>query len=178
MVQKEGEIRMIAAQNRNFHGSRLFFRPMAEQLCRLPGWRSPHVYWNDYSDYSRYRAARRLQRRRRRTFLRHRILRRRRTRPCHCRAADPAADGKTIGALRWARFAQPTLLHTSSNIVGWAEARQRRAHLLFDPMSSPAQAGDPVFRGVSERPESRGVLDTPLSRSMTAGLEYDGWVCA
>jgi hypothetical protein len=37
-------------------------------------------------------------------------------------------------------------------------------HLL----SSPAKAGDPVFRDVRYKTEKRGVLDTPLSRGMTA----------
>jgi hypothetical protein len=33
--------------------------------------------------------------------------------------------------------------------------------------SSPAKAGDPVFRGASDGIEKPSVLDTPLSRSMT-----------
>jgi len=37
MVQKEGDIRMIATQIGNFHSSRLFFRPMAGQRVPTAG---------------------------------------------------------------------------------------------------------------------------------------------
>ena len=35
-------------------------------------------------------------------------------------------------------------------------------------LSSPAQAGDPVFQSANDGIARLGVLDTPLSRSMTA----------
>src|ERR1700761_2859314 len=40
--------------------------------------------------------------------------------------------------------------------------------------SSPAKAGDPVFRSASFQPRRRGMLDTPPSRGMTAGTGYYG----
>src|ERR1700726_1447148 len=61
----------------------VFFPPMAEQQMPTAGLEETlDVNWNDYSYYSRYCIARRLQRHRRRTVLRHRILWRRRPRPC------------------------------------------------------------------------------------------------
>jgi len=38
-------------------------------------------------------------------------------------------------------------------------------------LSSPAKAGDPVFRGAMTKRRSRGVLDTPLSRGTTGHCE-------
>src|SRR6202035_1665227 len=54
------------------------------------------VYWNDYPDHSRYCIARRFQRRRRRSVLWHRLLRRRRPRPDHRHSADPAIAGEDL----------------------------------------------------------------------------------
>src|SRR6185437_5178722 len=43
-------------------------------------------------------------------------------------------------------------------------------HLVSLSPSSPANAGDPVFRSVAVNSKPRGVLDAPLSRGMTAML--------
>src|SRR5258705_13154524 len=55
-----------------------------------------HVYWNYHPDHSRYRVARGLQQHRRRTVLRHRLLRRRRTWPHRRYTSDSAAAPKTL----------------------------------------------------------------------------------
>jgi hypothetical protein len=39
-------------------------------------------------------------------------------------------------------------------------------------LSSSAKADDPVFTDASDELESRGVLDTPLSRGMTVNTEH------
>src|SRR6266850_7627240 len=57
-----------------------------------------HVYWNYHPDHSRYRVARGLQRHRRRTVLRHRLLRRRRTWPHRRHPADSATARKNLSS--------------------------------------------------------------------------------
>jgi hypothetical protein len=44
--------------------------------------------------------------------------------------------------------------------------------LSLTQTSSPAKAGDPVFQGFEFQIERCGVLDTPLSRGMTAIAIY------
>src|SRR6185437_7881554 len=53
-------------------------------------------------------------------------------------------------------------LETYANILA--------VHLVSLSPSSPANAGDPVFRSVAVNSKPRGVLDAPLSRGMTAML--------
>src|SRR5882672_132504 len=53
-------------------------------------------------------------------------------------------------------------LETYANILA--------VHLVSLSPSSPAKAGDPVFRSVAVNSKPRGVLDAPLSRGMTAML--------
>src|SRR4051794_38539607 len=59
-----------------------------------------HVNRNDHPDYSHHRFARWLQRHRRRTLLRHRLLRRRRPWPHYRDPVDFAAAWKTLTAIR------------------------------------------------------------------------------
>src|ERR1700752_2195550 len=73
------------------------FPPMAEQQMPTAGLEETlDVNWNDYSHHSYYCIAWRLQRHRRRTILRDRILWRWRTRPCHRDPADPAIARKAV----------------------------------------------------------------------------------
>src|SRR5258708_21210862 len=87
----------IALKNWNLMGARGFFgwqrngRPPAGLEEML------HVYRNYHPDHSRYRVARGLQRRRRRTVLRHRLLWRRRTPPRRGCPADSATARPTLG---------------------------------------------------------------------------------
>src|SRR6267154_3086043 len=86
----------MALQNWNLMGSGWFFgwqrngRPPAGLEEML------HVYRNYHPDHSRHRVARGLQRRRRRTVLRHRLLWRRRTWPCRGYPADSATARTTL----------------------------------------------------------------------------------
>src|ERR1700710_3244464 len=65
--------------------------------CSLPGWRRLlNVYRDYHSDHTRARPARRLQRRRRRSDLRHGILWRRRPWPDYRDPADFAPDGQAV----------------------------------------------------------------------------------
>src|ERR1700721_2681229 len=81
----------------NLIGSQLFFPPRAEQQVPTAGLEETlDVNWNDHSYYSRYCIAWRLQRHRRRTILRDRILWRRRTRPCHRDPVDPAIAREAV----------------------------------------------------------------------------------
>src|SRR6266404_208969 len=81
-------------------GSRLFFR-LAEQQVPTAGLEEMlYVNRDDYPYHSRYRLARRLQRRRRRTVLRHRLLWRRRPRPGHRHPANSATARETVSFRR------------------------------------------------------------------------------
>src|SRR6266702_3544903 len=115
---------------------------MAAQQLQLPGWEEmPNVNRNDHTDHSHYRFARRLQWHRGRTVLWHRILWRRRPRAHHRHPADPAPARTDLRLLQQVRFV------------------------------ITAQAGDPVRRGAKGKiAESSGILDTPLSRSMTVAV--------
>src|SRR5665213_2864849 len=55
-----------------------------------------NVHWYDHSYYSRHRPARRIQRHRWRTVLRHGLLRRRRPRPDHRDPAGPAIARQAV----------------------------------------------------------------------------------
>src|ERR1700733_15269121 len=90
MVRREGSRQILAIQKWNFRSSHVFSRLKAERKCSLPGWRRTHVHWYDHSYYSRHRPARRIQRHRWRTVLRHGILRRWRPRSDRRDSADPA----------------------------------------------------------------------------------------
>jgi hypothetical protein len=130
----------MAARKWNLMGSRWFFCQWQSDRCRLPGWREMlHVNRNYHPDHPYYRFARWLQRRRRRSILRHRILWRRRPRPHYRDPLDPASARK--------------------DLTCWPNDRS----------SSPANAGDTVRRGASVKiAKFAGILDTPHSRSMTA----------
>src|ERR1700692_206071 len=120
-------------------GSRLFCQPMAEQQVLTAGLEETlDVNWNDYPYYSCHCIARRLQRHRRRTVLRHRILRRRRTRPC---GRDPADLAIARKALRLTRTSNRH--HPRKRVIQYA---------------APEMLNFRYF----------GILDTPLSRSMTS----------
>src|SRR3984957_11645633 len=81
----------------NLIGSQLFFPPRAEQQVPTAGLEETlDVDWNDYSYYSRYCIAWRLQRHRWRTVLRHGLLWRRRIGPCGRDPADSAAARKAV----------------------------------------------------------------------------------
>src|SRR6266852_9831744 len=96
----------------NFPGSRVFFPPMAAQQCQPPGWEEMlHVTRNDHPDYSHYCFARRLQRRRRRTVLWHRILWRWSPRINRGDPADPDPARSDLGFVGWVDGA------TSNDIV-------------------------------------------------------------
>src|SRR5258708_40361359 len=96
MVQKKESREFIALQNWNLMGARGFFgwqrngRPSAGLEEML------HVYRNYHPDHSRYRVARGLQRHRRRTVLRHRLLWRRRPWPHRCHPADSTTARKAL----------------------------------------------------------------------------------
>src|SRR5580698_2775393 len=96
MVRREGSRQILAIQKWNFRSSHVFSRLKAERKCSLPGWRRTHVHWYDHSYYSRHRPARRIQRHRRRSVLRHRLLRRWRPWPGRRHSADPAIARQTV----------------------------------------------------------------------------------
>src|ERR1700676_2587764 len=101
-----------------------------------------YVTRNDYPDYCRYGFARRLQRHWRRTVLWHRILWRRRPRPHRRHPVDPVTAWTNLGFV----------------------ARTTRRH-------HPGKR-DPVFHSVNVKiAKSSGILDTPLSRSMTTVID-------
>src|SRR4051794_39141032 len=101
------------------------FRLKAEQQgpnCRAE--ERLDVTRNNHPDHTYHRFARRLQRHRRWTVLRDRLLRRRRIGPCDRNPADIAAARETLD-----------------------DAGTDIASLVPQPkLSSPAKAGDPVFQ--------------------------------
>src|SRR6266480_3833354 len=85
--------------------------------------------------------------------------------------------GSGIGPRTWApvRFAVFTISRVDVSRIRWSNALRRMRIfwpfiLFFSLTSSPAKAGDPVFRSVAVNSKPRGVLDAPLSRGMTAML--------
>src|SRR5437762_11464247 len=97
-LRKRGFATTRAPTAREPNGFPIVCTSKAEHTCPAGLEEILNVYWNDYPDHSCDRLARRLHRRRRRTVLRHRILRRRRPRSCDCYSADPAADGKAVNS--------------------------------------------------------------------------------
>src|SRR5258705_403664 len=90
----------MTLQKWNLMGARSFFRLKAEQQTLAAGLEERlHVNRNDHSHYSHYRSARRFQRHRGRTVLRHRLLWRRRPWFDRRDPADPALAREALIAL-------------------------------------------------------------------------------
>jgi hypothetical protein len=64
-------------------------------------------------------------------------------------------------------FASLTAVLRSGSIGSANRQPASRRHVVISHLSSSAKADDPGFRGASDESRSRGVLDTPPSRSMT-----------
>src|SRR5262249_19523157 len=116
------------------------------------GLRRLNVYRHDHPDYSDYRFARRFQRHRRRTVLRHRLLWRRGTRVDHRYSADTDFAGTDIVAslvIPAARKREPTIFRQNFEIPGLRFAqpgmtsRGRTAQTKTRDCHPPRKARDP-----------------------------------